>query len=181
MILIDTLKLDANCLNMVRRLRAETIAPILMLMYAVSEDTIVDAYIAGADECILKPIGPTLIIAKVRAWMRRNWTMSSQAMENIRLNDFVLLVSGRTLLQGSKPPIKLTNLELRLMHLLLSLSPRALGHDEIIQRVWGYVSDADTAALKNVVYRLRQKIENDPAQPRYLLTVSGMGYKFVAE
>lgn len=181
LVLIDTQKPEERILNLVRRLRAEMVNPIIMLIHATSEDQVVEAYNAGADECIVKPIGPALIVAKVRSWMRRTWTMTANAVENIRVNDCVLVVSERKLTIGERVSTKLTNLELRLLHLLMSHSPRAISSDEIIQRVWDYAAEADYAALKNVIYRLRQKIEIDPTQPRYLQTVSGVGYKFVAE
>ena len=161
MVLIDTQKPDERVLNLIRRMRAEMVNPILILVHATSEDQVVETYNAGVDECIVKPIGPALIVAKVRAWMRRTWTMTTNAIENIRVNDCVLVVSVRQFSIGSHPPVRLTNLELRLLHLLMSSSPRAITYDEIIQRVWDYAADADYAALKNVIYRLRQKIEED--------------------
>jgi two-component system KDP operon response regulator KdpE len=181
LVLIDTQRPNEYILNLVRKLRVETVAPILMLVHAVSEDQVVEVYNAGIDECILKPIGPALIIAKARAWMRHTWTMATDAVENVRINDCVLVASARKLIIADRPSVKLTNLELRLLHLLMSRSPRVISHDEIIQRVWDYAAEADYSALKNVIYRLRQKIEVDPAQPRHLLTVAGAGYKFVAE
>jgi len=181
LILIDTQKPEENILVLIRRLRAETITPILLLIHAAGEDQVLDTYHAGVDECILKPIGPGLIVAKVRAWLRRTRAAKTDVVENVRVNQFTLLVAERKLLIGARAPIKLTNLELRLLHLLMSRSPRAFTHEEITQRVWEDEGDTDYAALKNMVYRLRQKIEADPTQPRYLLTMPGQGYKFVTE
>jgi DNA-binding response OmpR family regulator len=181
LVLFDTQRPDERILNLVRKLRAETANPILMLVHATSEDQVVNAYAAGADECVVKPIGPALIIAKVRAWMRHTWKMNTNAVENIRVNHCVLLVSERKLTISDRISVKLTNLELRVLHLLMSRSPRAISNDEIIERVWDYAAEADFAALKNLIYRLRQKIEVDPTQPRYLQTAQGVGYKFIAE
>jgi DNA-binding response OmpR family regulator len=181
LVLIDTQKPNERVLTLVRKLRAETVTPILMLVHAIPEDQIVDAYNAGVDECIIKPIGPALIIAKARSWMRHTWKITTDGAENIRINNCVLITSARKFMIGDRLTVRLTNLELRLLHLLMSRSPRAIGHAEMLQRVWDYAADSDDAALKNVIYRLRRKIEVDPTQPCYLLTVPGVGYKFVAE
>lgn len=181
LVMIDTQRPNERVLTLVRELRAETITPILILIHTIPEDQVVDIYKAGVDECIIKPIGPALIIAKARSWMRHTWKMTSDVAENIRIDNCVLLPSAFKLLIGEHLAIRLTNLELRLLHLLMSRSPRAIGHDEILQKVWDYGTESDDAALKNVIYRLRRKIEVDPTQPRYLLTVPGAGYKFVAK
>ena len=181
LILIDTQKPEEYILSLIRRLRAETITPILLLIHAVGEDQVLEAYHAGVDEAIFKPIGPGLIVAKVRAWLRRTRAAQTDAIENVRVKDFTLLVAERKLVMGARPPIKLTNLEMRLLHLLMNRAPRTFIHDEIIKHVWGDEGDIDNAALKNMVYRLRQKIEADPTQPHYLLTMPGQGYKFAAD
>jgi DNA-binding response OmpR family regulator len=179
--LIDTQRPNEHILALVRKLRAETVTPILMLVHSIPEDQIVEVYNAGADECIIKPIGPALMIAKARSWMRRTWSITEDAIENIRIGNCVLLASTRQFQIGNQLTVKLTSLELRLLHLLMNRSPRAVSHDEIIQKVWEYTADSDYGALKNVIYRLRQKIEVDPTQPHYLLTVPGVGYKFIVQ
>lgn len=180
LILIDTQKPNENVIALVRELRAETMTPILLLSHAVPEDQIVDAYNTGVDECIIKPIGPALLIAKVCSWMRHTSRMDVDVNEDIRVNNCVLIACNRQFQIGDHWTVRLTNQELRLLHLLMSRSPRAISYDEIIQWVWDYATDSDYGALKNVIYRLRQKIETDPAQPQYLLTVPGIGYKFTA-
>lgn len=178
LVVIDVENYGPSTLELIGKLREITISPILLLVFALSEEQIVEAYWRGLDDCIIRPVGPTLIAAKVRAWLRRAWTLTDDALEEIRVGDFILNLSERTLTLGSQPPVKLTNLELRLLHLLMSHSPRTVSYDEIIHRVWGNLSEADYAALKNVVYRLRLKIESNPNEPRYLVTLLGIGYKF---
>ncbi len=179
LVMVDTQRPDDANLILIRKLRAVTSVPLLMMIHAVAEDQIVNVYNAGVDECIVKPIGPGLIIAKVSAWLRHSGKKNLSTAQSIRLKDCLLLSNERTLTIGNNIPIKLTGLEMRLLHLLMSRSPQAVGHDEILDRVWDYAADANFAVLKNVVYRLRQRIEIDPTQPRYLQTVSGIGYRFV--
>ena len=75
-------------------------------------------------------------------------------------------------------PVNLTNLEFRLLHCLMGHHGQVLGPGVIVDHVWGYAGGGDNTALKNVIYRLRRKIEPDPAQPRYIATVAGEGYVF---
>ena len=75
----------------------------------------------------------------------------------------------------------MTNLELRLLYCLMSQPGHAVTIEELNQRVWGYTAEADNTMLKNVVYRLRRKIEADPANPLIIQTVSGTGYRLAAE
>lgn len=179
--LVYVKKVDPKIIHFVRELRMRVVNPLLLLGDAMTEDQVLDSYLAGIDEVISGSISPELINAKLRAWLRRTWTIPSNAIENIRIKNCLLASSDRTLTIAERPPVKLTNLELRLLHLLMSLSPRAIGYDEMIERVWRYDSDVSSGALKNIIYRLRQKIEINPTQPRYLLTDSGLGYRFVVE
>jgi DNA-binding response OmpR family regulator len=136
----------------------------------------VEAYEAGADECIAKPIGLRLGVAKVRAWLRRSWTVPTEALTSLEAGGLRLDPDKRHLELPGGGEIGLTNLELRLLHLLMSHPGQVLGPEVIVDRVWGFES-ADSAVLKNMVYRLRRKIEPDPAHPRYLRTAAG-GYVF---
>jgi len=77
--------------------------------------------------------------------------------------------------------IQLTNLELRLLYYLMNRPGQTVTTEELNQRVWGYTAEADNTMLKNVVYRLRRKVETDPANPLIIQTVVGMGYKLAAE
>lgn len=181
MILIVTNKFEIYVLDLVSKLRGETIIPILVLTSDISENQMIETYLTGVDDCIIKPTKPILVIAKMRAWLRRTWTLNADAMEDFRIGGFTLIFSERLLIVNDKKRVRLTNLELRLMHLLMSKSGRTMNYDEIIHRVWGYQSDADYAALKNIVYRLRRKIEPNPTQPEYLVTLPGIGYKFTLE
>lgn len=179
MILIDTHKFNASVIELIGAFRRETIIPILLLTNPISENQMIESYLAGVDDCMIKPIKPSLVIVKIRAWLRRTWTLNVDAMEDFQVGSFALNFSERLLTIDDQSLVKLTNLELRLMHLLMSNSGRTINYDEILNHVWGDQSDADYAALKNIVYRLRRKIEPDPTQPEYLVTLPGIGYKFV--
>ena len=85
----------------------------------------------------------------------------------------------RTVMTPGGSVVKLTNLESRLLHLLMSHPNQVLPSEVIVERVWGYVGNGESSLLKNVVYRLRSKLEPDPRQPAYIHTVAGEGYMFL--
>ena len=163
-------------LTVCRQLRAELMSPILMMAYFSGEPEMLDAYAAGADDCVAKPVGSRLLVAKVRALMRRAWTMPAEAMIPREAGGLRLDPQRRQLSLADGHEIGLTSLELRLLYLLMSHPGQVLEPSLIIDRVWGFES-AEPGALKTMVCRLRRKIEPDPAHPRYLRTAPG-GYVF---
>ena len=174
---INTPKLDGT--GLCRILRGETVIPILLLSPRNNESHILEIYQAGADECVAKPISPALFIAKVTAWLRRSWTMPTEALDVVKVGELTLDPTTRRVLTKSGDPIRLTNLEFRLLHLLMSHPGWVFETEDIIQRVWGFHGNGNNTLLKNVVYRLRRKIDPDPDQPRYIYTEAGLGYKFL--
>lgn len=166
--------------HLCQQLRAYIINPILLLTYHRDEPELVELYKAGFDECIIKPIGFLLLFAKIKTWLRRAWLIPADNLENIVLNNFTLIPGQRVLLQNGQP-VKLTNLEFRLIHLLMLHPKQPVSTITIIDNVWGQYHNGDNSLLKNVVYRLRRKIEPDPAHPHYLLTLSNGFYLFQAD
>jgi DNA-binding response OmpR family regulator len=165
-------------LEAIRRLREEAILPILMLISHSSEPLALETYAAGVDECVMKPISPDLLHAKIKAWLRRSWSLPANLLESLRVGEINLIPSERTLVLRDDHRIPLTNLELRLLYYLMSRPGHTATSDQLCERVWGYGGEGDPATLKNVVYRLRRKIEPDPANPDYIRTVAGVGYRF---
>lgn len=166
-------------ISLCRRLRAQAVNPIVLLTPRGDEDRVLEAYHAGVDECVVKPISPCLFLAKVRVWLRRSWTVPARALDSLQVDGLRLDPVRREVVRSGGPAARLTNLEFRLLHLLMCHHGQVLQSDLILDRVWGYVGGGDSAMLKNVVYRLRRKIEPDPSQPTYIQTVSGEGYAFL--
>ncbi len=176
LIVIDVCGRDLDGVELARQLRAEAVSPILLFTTRREETHILQAYQAGVDECIVKPVSPSLFLAKVRAWMRRTWTVPAVALGSLQVGPLLLDPTRREVAIESGEATKLTVLEFRLLHLLMSHRGQVLPSDLILDRVWGYEGGGDSVLLKNVVYRLRRKIEPDPSQPRYIQTVPGEGY-----
>lgn len=172
---------ESVSIDLITKLREEAVLPILLLTSNRSENFILEAYEAGVDEYVLKPIHPLLFEAKIKAWLRRSSNIPVDVLAALRIDDLQLIPSDRAVVLDSRDPIHLTNLELRLLYYLMGRPGRTLTTEELCQRVWSHHSMGDPAPLKNLVYRLRRKIEADPAHPHYLHTVAGVGYRLVAK
>jgi DNA-binding response OmpR family regulator len=156
--------------------------PILLIASGRDEDYILQTYAAGIDEYIPTSIDPRVFLAKVNAWLRQAWTVSASALNHVQLDKIHLDTERREIIMPNRSPQKLTNLEFRVLHLLMTHSGEPLETNQIIDRVWGYSANSDVSVLlKNVIYRLRRKVEPDPAQPMHIVTVPGVGYSFQVE
>jgi DNA-binding response OmpR family regulator len=164
-------------MELYHRFRAESVAPILMFLPAYHETQILEAYATGVDEVVVKPISPAIFLAKILAWVRRSWIVSVDGLSLVKAGKHRLDPTRRCLIDPNGNEIKLTNLEFRLLHLLMSRPATVFNAEDIIQAIWGGFSNGDQALLKNVVYRLRRKIEDDPSLPALLQTWQG-GYLF---
>jgi len=178
LIVLDISAPENEILELIKKLRVETVVPIMLLTNIRSEEFMVATYNTGIDECVLKPIGPSLFHAKVKGWLRRSWTVPANTLSPINVENYQLFPTERLLVLADGKMVSLTNLELRLMYLLMSRPNRTVESDELLQHVWGYHSEDDNTVLKNLTYRLRRKIEADPSNPKLIKTVVGVGYKF---
>jgi DNA-binding response OmpR family regulator len=148
-----------------------------MLLPAYHEIEILEAYAAGVDDVVVKPISPPIFMAKIMAWVRRSLTVPVNSLSMIDSGSHRLDPARRCLIQPDGQEVKLTNLEFHLLHLLMSRLGHVFSVEEIIEVIWGGYGNGDQSLLKNVVYRLRKKIEADPAHPNLLQTWPG-GYSF---
>jgi DNA-binding response OmpR family regulator len=153
--------------------------PCLLLDYRTDEPYMAEAYKAGVDDYIAKPIGLHLFQLKVVAWLRHVSPQQSQLRGKLARNGFSLDPIQSQLKMKCGSVVDLTNLEFRLLHFLLRRPGEIFESRRIIEHVWGANCDdgRNHALLKNLVYRLRRKVEPDPHQPTYLQTVFGRGYK----
>ena len=181
LIILDISLPEAGMLELVRSLRAEILNPILLLTPVRSEEYMLETYKAGVDDCIPKPVSPSLFQAKVRVWLRRFGSVSADNFNPIKVGTLQIFPSERIVMLKNGGVIQLTNLELRLLYYLMSRPGQIVTIEELNQRVWGYTAEADNTMLKNVVYRLRRKIESDSTNPLMIQTVVGVGYKLAAE
>ena len=181
LIILDINLPEAQLIDLLKSLRAEMVTPILLLTPPRPEDYIVEAYNAGVDDYMIKPVSPSLFNAKVRVWIRRSWSATTSTLDPVKIGGMHVFPNERMIIRDNGQPVHLTNLELRLLYYLMSRAGQTVTTEELNQRVWGYTGEVDNNMLKNVVYRLRRKIEVDPANPQIIQTVTGVGYKLIGE
>ena len=157
-------------LEVCRRLRADSNVPILMLTVRHSDDDVVAALEAGADEYITKPFSPRQLVARVRALLRR---VIGESSEILRSGPLSLNVERHELFWEGQPPIRLTRLETRLLQALLQNPGSVLSTEGLILRVWGPEA-ATSEMLKQLVYRLRNKLGS--SSPTLIETIPNTGY-----
>lgn len=177
LVVLDVDSQHPERMELYQKFREVSLAPILLLLPAYHETQILEAYEAGLDEVIVKPISPAIFLAKILAWGRRAWTVPVSTLGPVRAGQYGLDSGRRCLTQPDGSAIAVTTLEFRLMHLLMSRPAHIFSAEEIIESLWGAYGNGEPVLLKNVVYRLRKKIEVDPARPALLQTWHG-GYSF---
>ena len=178
MVVIDVNHSQQDGIALCRRIREEMIIPILLFTPQNTESHILKAYQSGVDECVPKPVSPALFMAKVKVWLRRSWMVPAESLDIVQISDFKLDPHSRQVIRGQDKGVRLTNLEFRLLYLMMKNPGRILETEYIVERVWGYHGDGNSHLLKNLVYRLRRKIDPDPSSKPHIHTEPGIGYKF---
>ena len=181
LVLLDVMMPEIDGWQTCRLIREASDIPVIMLTGKCnSEDDIVRGLECGADEYLTKPVGNRELLARVRAALRRAEKPSylNQNKKVLFANDYLTVdVSERKVtINGER--LKLTPREFRLLALLVENADRVLSHQQVLENVWGweYIDDVDYVRI--YISHLRQKIEPDPSQPRYILTEPGVGYYF---
>jgi two-component system KDP operon response regulator KdpE len=162
-----------------RRLREVSDVPILMLTaQAVAEEDIVKGLDLGADDYMIKPFGTEELRARIRALLRRGGTDRLADKRDLYVDSYLMidLTARRVLVKGEA--VSLTPTEFALLAIFLRNRGRVLTTEHILREVWGLEHLSDTHYPRVYVARLRQKLEQDPDNPRYFLTEYGVGYRF---
>ena len=155
-------------------LRKESNAPIMMLTARGEEADLVRALALGADDYLTKPFSPRTLVARVKALLRR--AGHEGAASSPTCAGELALDTEQLLLHIGEREVKVTPLESRLLQLLLANAGQVVHTDRLLVHVWGHRGGGDRQLLKQLVHRLRQKIGDDPEQPRWLGTIPSVGY-----
>lgn len=184
-ILLDLMLPGIDGLEVCRRIRGESSTPILMLTAKADEVDKIVGLELGADDYITKPFSVRELIARIRVQLRRAEQMRAAAepvakdQTVLRHKGFEIDLAGRTA-HGNSGPLQLSPKEFDLLAFFLRSPGIVLSRDTLLDKVWGvdYVGDSHTVDVH--IRWLREKVEDDPAQPKHLLTARGVGYKFEA-
>jgi two-component system KDP operon response regulator KdpE len=175
LLLVDLGLPDGDGVQLIRDLRAWSSVPVIVLSARTLEQQKIAALDAGADDYVTKPFSAPELLARVRAALRRNARGSEQSFV-IRLGDVLVDLSRRSA-RGGDAPVHLTPLEYRVLECLARQGGMIVRQDQLIRVVWGPGHSGDTSSLRVCVKNLRDKLEPDPARPRYLITEAGLGYR----
>lgn len=158
-----------------RRIREFSEIPIIMLTAKAQEADIVKGFNVGADDYITKPFSAKELIARVKAALRRSAASDEVTTAKIECGDLEIDFARRQLMvKGHK--VRLTPTQYRLLHQLATNVNRVMLHQELLTKVWGPEYRDDIDYLRVHIWNLRRKIEEDPSNPRYILTSPGVGY-----
>jgi DNA-binding response OmpR family regulator len=178
LVVLDINMPSASGFQVCEAIRAKSRVPIMMLTVRGEEEDLVRALELGADDYLTKPFSPRTLLARIKALLRRAGVDSTAPLAVGRV---ALDVDEHTVTISHGVPVRLTKLELRLLQMLLANAGRSVHSDRLLVQVWGHRNSGDRQLLKQLVHRLRQKIEVDPANPALLQTAAGAGYKLVVE
>ena len=179
LVILDLNLGDADGLELIARLRAREggARPVLVLSVRSAEEDMVRALDLGADDYLTKPFSPRTLLARVRALLRRS---GAGHPESLVAGPLSVDLDRRLATVAGGPPIRLPPLELRLLQFLVARAGQTVPADRLLVHVWGGRGEGDRQLLKQLVHRLRQKIEPDPLAPSFVVTVAGEGYRFEA-
>ncbi|HTX42188.1 MAG TPA: response regulator transcription factor [Acidobacteriaceae bacterium] len=183
-VVLDVMLPGRNGFDVAGTLRAEgNYVPVLMLTARSRAEDVVQGFAAGADDYLAKPFDLAVLLARLNALLRRmSWPQAAKPV-NGDLPDFAF--GGRRIdfdsleLHALGRTVRLTLMEADLLRYLVRNRERIVSRKELLEQVWHVREDTDTRAIDNFVVRLRRYIEDDPATPRYLQTVRGVGYRFL--
>jgi DNA-binding response OmpR family regulator len=196
-IVLDIMLPGKDGFSVVSELRAaRNYVPVLMLTARGQPEDVLKGFAAGADDYLPKPFDLSILLARLQGLLRRSqWLQTGKGNADVApavsesgsVSDFgTFSFNGRTIdfgtleLRTADSVIHLTLMESELLRHLVRNDGRVVSRKQILEEVWGLHEDTDTRAIDNFIVRLRRYIEDDPAQPRHLLTVRGVGYRFLA-
>ena len=184
-VLLDIMMPEIDGIEVCKQLRKKSASVgIIMLTAKTQEMDKVTGLLVGADDYVTKPFSPAELMARVDASYRRvvmNRTSSDlnqDKKDKIELGEFVLDIRSRTLTKNSKH-VDLTQVEFQIMEYFFQNSGAALDRTDILNKVWGSSYFGEEKVVDVNIRRLRMKVEDDPSSPKHLVTIWGMGYKWI--
>jgi DNA-binding response OmpR family regulator len=172
---------NAQLLDSIEAIRLIAQIPVIFIVEEISEKLYCGLLENGTDVVLRRPVSPRVISAHVKAIMRRSSAIPSFVIPTLDLKEISLDPSTRTVVVFERDPVRLTQLEFRLLYTLMINRGQVIPLDVIVERVWGYTGKGNQDLVRGLISRLRRKLEADPGGQHFLETVSGVGYRFVID
>jgi two-component system KDP operon response regulator KdpE len=179
LVLLDVMLPDIDGFDVLRMIREVSTVPVIMLTAKGEEEDRIRGLELGADDYITKPFSPRELVSRVKAVLRRTETSTTSTHGLIVVDDRLKLDFDRREVWVEGQLVKLRPTEYRLLYHLVQNAGWVITHDQLLAKVWGYEYRDEPHYVRLYINYLRQKIEKDPANPQYILTERGVGYRFV--
>ncbi|MEY4434721.1 MAG: hypothetical protein RIR16_761 [Actinomycetota bacterium] len=176
LVLLDVMLPGKDGIQVCSEIRSKAGTPIIMLTAKTESEDVVRGLEAGADDYVVKPFDPTVLIARIKARLRPLTQVVEASGDLVTLGPLILDITGHEVRRGEER-ISLTPLEFSLLLTLAQKPKQVFTREMLLELVWGYHYKADTRLVNVHVQRLRSKIEDDPDNPKIVTTVRGIGYK----
>lgn len=179
LVLLDVMLPDMDGFQVLRTIREFSNVPVIMLTAKGEEDDRVRGLELGADDYVTKPFSPRELVSRVRAVLRRFESALGGSLQVIEVDDRLKLDFNRREVWVDGKLVQLRPTEYRLLYHLVQNAGWVLTHEQILTKVWGYEYRDEPHYVRLYINYLRNKIEEDPSNPKYILTERGVGYRFV--
>ena len=179
LVLLDVMMPDLDGFEVLKMIREVSTVPVIMLTAKGEEDDRVRGLELGADDYITKPFSPRELVSRVRAVLRRTEMANPVSKDLIEVDDHLKIDFGRREVWLDGKLVKLRPTEYRLLYHLVQNAGWVLTYDQVLSKVWGYEYRDEPHYVRLYINYLRQKLEEDPTNPKYILTERGVGYRFV--
>jgi two-component system KDP operon response regulator KdpE len=179
LVLLDVMMPEMDGFEALRLIRETSNVPIIMLTVKGDEDDRVQGLELGADDYVTKPFSPRELSSRIKAVLRRSEMPTPAEQSIISVDDRLRIDFNRRQVIVGGEEVKLRPTEYRLLYHLVNNAGWTLPHETLLAKVWGHEYRDETHYLRLYITYLRQKIEEDPTNPKYILTERGLGYRFV--
>jgi two-component system KDP operon response regulator KdpE len=177
--LLDVMMPELDGFEALRIIRETSAVPVIMLTVRDDEDDKVRGLELGADDYVTKPFSARELNSRIKAVLRRTEMDNPDSSSMVVVDDYLQIDFGKRQVFVGGKEVKLRPTEYRLLYHLVKNAGQVMTHEMILNKVWGYEYRDESQYVRLYITYLRQKIEPDPANPRYILTERGVGYRFV--
>jgi two-component system KDP operon response regulator KdpE len=180
LLIVDLGLPDMDGVQVIQQVRAWSAVPIIVLSARTQEEQKVQALENGADDYVTKPFGTRELLARVRVALRHRMVAAKSGESTFKLGRWQIDLQKRRIVSGEVEQ-HLTPIEFRLLEILAKHAGMVVTHRQLLTQVWGPGSVEQTHYLRGYIKQLREKLETNPAQPKHLLTETGIGYRLVID
>jgi len=179
LILLDIMMPDINGFEVLKKIREVNNVPVIMLTAKGEEDDRIQGLELGADDYITKPFSPRELVSRIRAVLRRTKSFKEDQVDQIIVDDRLTIDFSRREIWVEGKKVDLRPTEYRLLYHLVQNAGWVNTHEQLLSKVWGFEYQDEPHYVRLYVNYLRKKLEEDPSNPKYILTERGVGYRFV--